>query len=436
MENNNANNYNTTYRPRKKAGIITFGIMLLLSGLTILLKELGIPFLIEDYYLLWPIFLIILGCEFIIIRLSDKGGKRIIPAVGSIILTVVLLLVMTTFNFISGMDIPKMNWNGNNLTIMKFDNTYTKMIESTPIKTRGVDTIDFNMDFVDISIRPSENKTFHYKAIIDVNTDMSLEEVGDFSQFIEVNAGDILKIRSANPFGRSQLKVVKMEIIMYVPDKVDIDLAASHSDLRLEDLVGDMNINCRYTDILIDKIKGDIIVETTYADLNVYHIDGNADLTNQYGGIDTADIDGKLNVRNSFGYIDAYRIKSDTDVKIQHDDLKLRDINGKISVKAEYSEIEIIRVTDEIVIFNKHGDIEIEDASGKIRAENQHGDINLEDMDYGNTKMEIKARSGEINSSINLNIDSHGSVEEAKYQKGNGKRQIILITEFGDINID
>ena len=61
---------------RKKVGLFTLGIILILCGTFMLLNRYTNFSLPDDIYLLWPVFLILLGLEFIFTKLWYDVRKR------------------------------------------------------------------------------------------------------------------------------------------------------------------------------------------------------------------------------------------------------------------------------------------------------------------------------------------------------------------------
>ena len=80
---------------RKKVGLFTLGIILILCGTFMLLNRYTNFSLPDDIYLLWPVFLILLGLEFIFTKLwydVRKTDVYLSPSGISIFLAILLLL--------------------------------------------------------------------------------------------------------------------------------------------------------------------------------------------------------------------------------------------------------------------------------------------------------------------------------------------------------
>lgn len=422
----------------KKIGLFTLGLCLITTGLLFLMDKVYSLVIIKDYYLLWPIFLIILGAEFILTKIyydRKNVNSKISVSVGSIIALVIILSITTTTGALIFRPINiDFNFDGLTITKFKYDNLdVSHTLEKDILKES--DTIAVYNERGDVNVTTSNVDKVSINATIRYSSDQKHPDLGN-EIFNLKNTGSKFIIQTINPYSSDELRLHDVDIEITIPDDRYVDIKSQHGNINISNLRNSLKIKSKHGSVNAVNISGDADITTSYDFIFVESIGGNADIHNQHGEIEANNIGGKTYIENSHDPIIINNIESDLKVVSQHGRVEVYNIYGNLQLENQHDKVICREVTGDIEIDCQHGDIDISKISGSIDIQNEHADVSLTDLStYDSLDITADTSYGAIKGSFsdNLSIIEESNNEKGETIIGNGKYKINITNRHGDI---
>jgi hypothetical protein len=425
---------------RKKVGLFTLGILLILCGTAIILAQYTNYKLFQDIFLLWPAFLILLGLEFILTKLwydFRKQDVQLSPSGISIFLAIIILFTSSLWVG-PGFNFPSLNLNFNN-------SNWAEMFSDAVEETVSMDAGLSNMQKViinnvrgSVEVQPSDGDNVHLEAKIRINTNNKAEASALVKDVITLNNGIITSITSTNPGSNRDHSLQYVNMTVFVPRKAELEISTGFGRILVKDMENNVSIRQQHSDIDLENIKGNAEIDSSFADIQVAALDGNLDISNSHAKVKVEDITGSAKIENSFDTTEVQNVSRDLSVKSQHGQVRASNIQGNASIENEYDSTSCSNVDGDLDIWAQHSAVSLGNIKGNIDAETSYDDISLENSSYANADIKANTSYSSIHGDddINLDIKDEKNLQEAYAVNGNGRQKIRLKNQYGDIRID
>ncbi|MHA2290368.1 MAG: DUF4097 family beta strand repeat-containing protein, partial [Promethearchaeota archaeon] len=256
---------------------------------------------------------------------------------------------------------------------------------------------DKNEVLFDLSVKVRSSDKEYEKAYVEAldiierrtNSDLIIEFV-ETSEEGSWSFWDIFELK----FGFSIFKEIKGNI--YVPKANDLEADFRYSNIQLEDMSGELNLNGRANELMLNNCSNIKVIENNYGDVTIKNCGGNLDLESRSSNISVEVFDGPAKIYSSYSNIKVYDISNSVEVDTRSADVKIKNINGDLKVNADYSDVEINDVSGFLQLVDRSGNVWITNAGG-IKLEGPYTDFEIKKITgVSYKKIEIKNKSGKI----------------------------------------
>ena len=252
---------------RKKVGFITLGITLIFGGSIMLLTRFTDFELLSDIFLLWPLFLIVLGLEFILTKLYyDVKHKNIQLTPSGTSIFLIIIILFTSFVWTStGFRFPSFNTEFN-WRIGQYQYILNKSIENDSIPMEDVNKVVVENPRGDVSVISSdkaEKIAVEVDFKIATNNKEAAEELID--QLLDIRRGATTHIVVNNIDSSSLHSLQSSDITIHMPPEPKLDITTKFGNVAVSDMKNDVNIKERHSNADISNIEGDVTVEMSMA---------------------------------------------------------------------------------------------------------------------------------------------------------------------------
>lgn len=385
---------------KRKVGLFTFGITLILIG-TVYIVNLytNIP-IIKDLYLLWPIFLIMLGLEFIITKLiydRKKEYVRLSPSVLSIFLVVLILGVTFLWQHIP--DLKKVPELFANIDYYKYN--VNEPYDSGAIELKDVSTIKLDNTMGLIEVKDSADGKLRVSAMIKVRTNDEAKAREYSKDAVKITQGTNTTIETKRMYDESHiLGSITVDYTIQMPKNITLTIINSFGSINVSGLKGALSITNKNGTTYISNIEGDVNISNSFGSIVIGKIMGNVVANNTNGSVIATEINGEAHLTSAFGKIAA------------------QSINGNLFAHT------------------KNGEIVLSTIVGDIDAATSFGAITVTLATLDNVALDAQTRFGSIIAS-DFNLQPEKDTTTSKLIKilGNNNRKIQLKTNNGSITI-
>jgi hypothetical protein len=367
----------------------------------------------------WPAIIILLGVEYLFISLIYRGPDRKIGfAVGSLILSIVLCIVVVSYTTFPNINILNSINIGNISFSDKTSTPYNKDMINVPVTEKQNKVQIYNPNG-DIEIISGQLDHIQIATTIYVNK-LSKEEADDIvnnSNVTYEENGSTLKLEAEGKeyrvFGIKQKP--RMDLVITVPANlvVNYDLDMKNGKLVASDITTADHFMITTTNgsIQVNNMVGDIFAKTTNGKILVDNIQGDVDLDTTNGSITTNVVDGDVKAATTNG-----KISGDT-------------LTGSVDIETTNGSITLTDVLHDVEADTTNGSITIHTNSlgGDWELDTTHGKIDIYVPEHSNFDVEGSGGNKQIHSDFPLKItgrDVSGIV-------GNGQHKIKLDTNSG-----
>lgn len=425
---------------RKKVGLFTLGITLILSGIAIILTRYTDLNLFKDIFLLWPIFLILLGLEFIISKLwydFKNQDVQLSPSMVSILLALVILFISSAW-VKPGFSLPDFNFgfNSNPMEVYKDTVEDTFRIDSADLS--NVQQIVINNTRGSVEVLPSDDKQLNLEALVRINTNNKEEAHSLLQDIITVDQGSITTITSKDLSIYREHSIQYINMTLRVPKEAEIGVSTEFGPIFVKDMENTVSISQRHSDVTLENIKGNTDIHSSFADISITAITGDLNISNSHGIIKVEEVSGGTNIGNSFASTTAQKIGGNLSINNMHGEVQVKEIKGNATIVNQYSGINCSNIEGNLDIRAQHSEVIMSSIKGNIDVETSFDDIRLSNPSYTESEIKVSTSFGSIqaNNKINLKIEDKQNLQEASVTNGSGSQKIRLKNQHGDIRID
>ncbi len=168
-------------------------------------------------------------------------------------------------------------------------------------------------------------------------------------------------------------------VIVEAPRTFDAEIRTSDGDVRIEHLIGLVNLKTSDGDVRVDRLEGRLRLQTSDGDVRLREIDGKTEVETSDGDILAQSIRGE----------EIYFKTSDGDItfdELEAEEIEMRTSDGSIQGGGLRGRESFIHTSD--------GDVDLEGVGGALRAATSDGDVMVEIAELGETY--IRSSGGDI----------------------------------------
>ncbi len=329
-----------------------------------------------------------------------------------------------------GIDLKNIDFSGS-----FFKGKFKRTTETNKVINQSVKNIEIKIPKGNIKIIGTD-KDFKLKTNTEIRNDSEeiLEsEINLVPSYIN-EFNDTLRIE----IPKEKQTRIKVDIELFIPKKIDINVFSLSSDLIIENIDGEINLSSFNGDFAGKNLNGKLSYITKSGDIQINHIKGTSEVKTLNGDISISVISGTTNISTKSG------------------DLMIEDLKGKIEASTLSGDIEAKKIEGEIKLKSFAGDVEAYDiTSNLISVETLSGDIEIKEILINENKGSFKSLSGDIEIKFNKNsggslllraytgeISVDGDLKSIKRERtelegtfNDGNSQIDIETKSGDISV-
>lgn len=363
---------------KRKTGILACSISLIFLGILLLLINLKFNIPSSLYGAIWPLFLILLGSEFILGKSlygEDNSGFN----AGIVIFTIIIMAFTTTYFYF----VPDIS-----SSIGKGGFFIRNIIDSTlPMNTKEVyKEIEFNNSIKKVNITNKMGSiTFNQSSSNKMTVTAKIRYRGERTDISD----------------NSIILAVQNDTV-YLRDNID-----RHNEDK--EIIVDYNIEI--------PLGENVIIDNGFGSVNSNMYTGKIDVKNKFGSIDIRQTNGDIRISNKYGNID------------------LKDIRGFLDVENEFGSVNI-NGSNGVKIVNRYGNIDVtKPGDGNVDIENGFGNVSIRNLPSDFT-LDARTQFGSISSNLSLYYNKSITESNAKYTKGSGKYEVVVKNHHGSIEIN
>ena len=427
---------------RKKVGLLTLGITLILCGTAIILTRYTDIRLFKDIFLLWPAFLILLGLEFIFTKLwydFKKQDVQLSPSGISIFLAILILFISSAWTN-PGFRIPGFNWN---FDLGRAGFFYSDSVEDT-VEVESAETADVRQIVVNnergaVEVQPSDDGQLRLEAKIRIDTNKKDEAYALIRDIITVDRRDgIMTVSVKNPSTSRDHSLQYVNMTLWVPRDTELELSTGFDRVSVKDMENNVTVRQQHGDVNLENIRGNATINSSFTAIRAAGITGDLNLINSHGEVQVENVSGSASIENSFDSTKAQQIGKDLTVKSKHGEVQAKEIKGNASIENEYDDISCSNLGGSLKVLGQHGAVSLEDIKGNIDAETTYDDIRLANPSYDNADIKANTSFSSIrgDDEIHLKVNDEENLQEASVINGSGSQKIRLKNQNGDITIE
>lgn len=190
----------------------------------------------------------------------------------------------------------------------------------------------------------------------------------------------------------------------------------SHGNLNAVDLAA-LSANLRFADMQARTIAGDLTSDGEHSDLRIDDVKGDVTLNNQ-GDIDLQNVAGRVSIDNQRGHVRLLKAAAAVLIKNTYDTVAASDIGGLLEVVNRHGAIRAQRFVKGATLETDNEDVDARDFSGLLKITANRGDISIKPLRAVNFPIEVSVDIGDIDlglpDSVNAIVDA--SVERGEVQ--------------------
>lgn len=384
-----------------KAGKFTAALALIAVGGLLFADLLFNTSYTADLIRWWPVLLILLGIEYLILSaLHRKDDSKIGFAVGSVLLAAVLLVFAAGYHQsekFKVLDLVISNWGDESgksydkgTSVIPFDGSYRKVVLRNPngnVELRAGDTDD-------IRIHTTVYVSFNLSA-------EKADQIAEQSKISYRGKGGTLEIEA----GGKEYRVLgirqhpRMNLVVTVPRerRADFELLLKNGGIDAEGI----------------NVEKEFLVDTTNGRVNISRIDGTVKVDTTNGSIAVSQIQGDVYLDTTNGRIEA------------------RDITGDVEADTTNGTIIIEQVGGDVKADTTNGKVTMTDVRGKVTADTTNGAITIQSRTIGGD-WHLETTNGGITVSLPRDASFEVQGETARHQTP--ESDFSLSTEKGKIS--
>lgn len=199
---------------------------------------------------------------------------------------------------------------------------------------------------------------------------------------------------------------------LLAPSRIDV----AHGNLSAVDLAA-LTANLRFSDLQARKIAGALITQGEHSDLRIDDVKGDVTLNNQ-GDIDLQNILGRVSIDNQRGHVRLLKAAAAVIIKNTFEEVAASDVGGLLEITNQHGSIHAHRFSKGAKLETDSEDVKAADFSGPLNITVKRGDVAVKPIQKVLSPIDIQVDIGDVTlalpDSINALIDAsveRGSVE-------------------------
>jgi DUF4097 and DUF4098 domain-containing protein YvlB len=246
----------------------------------------------------------------------------------------------------------------------------------------------------------------------------------------------------------------RADLTIEIPNGSVPTVTAGHGDVTIEGLAGDAQVVAERGDVKVDNLGGGLQVRMGKGEFSAHAITGALTLQGRLDDVSISDVQGHVTLDGDFfGDTDLAHIaapvhfhSSRTDVEvgsipgdlaIDSGDLQLNNATGPARISTSAKDVECTGITGDLHVEDGDGDISVGALAplGQLQIHNRNGAIHLTVPQGAGFQLQATARNGNIDSKLDLPVNSAGQGQSISGKVGTGGPRIELVADHGDIEI-
>ena len=237
---------------------------------------------------------------------------------------------------------------------------------------------------------------------------------------------------------------------LMAPSEVEV----SHGNLNAIDLVA-LTAKLKFSDLQARKIAGALSCEGEHSDLRIDDVKGDVTLNNR-GDIDLQNVLGKVSIENRRGHVRLLKAASSVSVKNSFESVEASDVGGFLDITTEHGEIRAQRFLKGARLESDSEDVDADDFAGPLRVVATRADVSLKPLrkllspidvqiDIGNVRLALpdsvnalldaSVERGDVIGEVGALKSSEQGKRLLKATIGSGGPLLKLRSRLGDINV-
>lgn len=425
---------------RKKVGLFTLGITLILVGIAIILTRYTQYEFLKDLFLLWPAFLIVLGLEFIISKLYyDNKHQEVQLSPSGISIFLAIVILFTSFIWTNAdFNFNNLNLNFNNNWLQNYKDVVEESYKPDKFELSGTQLVVIDNVRGSVDVQPSEDNKLRLEAQIRIATNNKEEAMGLINNIININVGPTTTIASSNPNQDIDHSLQYVNITLWVPKELKVNVKTGFGDVLVANMENDVTVKQEHSDVDINNIKGNVDISSQFGSIRVNQIAGDLAIINAHGAVDVQNVTGSADIENSYNSTQVVDVVHNVSIKSKHGQVDVENIQGDAQVENEYNNTNCSVIKGDLKVSAQHSAVNLEKISGDIEVSTSYSPISLTNESYLNADIKANTSYSAIrgDKGINLRVDDDENFQEASVVHGDGSQKIRLKNQHGDIRIE
>jgi DUF4097 and DUF4098 domain-containing protein YvlB len=449
------------YRRAQRPPSVVGPLVLIVGGVLALLVEtdrLGAFRLWEWYIHWWPLLLIgvgllSLGEWWLDSRHGDPGRRWYGGSHGGLIVLIVFLAVIGYIASATSHGLHGMHVFGHG----EQDDLFNHLLGQEHDADRNVNRsiprdapVAIEVPHGDVTVTQSGDDQIHIQAhlVVYASNDRSARRSLDAVAPQLVVSDESVNLRAGgSDNGRADLTIE-------IPVGSVPTVNAAHGDVTFEGLSTGATVNAGRGDVKADNLGGALQARMGKGDFSAHAIAGDLTLQGRMDDVSVNDVKGRVGLDGDFfGDTNLGQIASPvhfhssrTNVEvisipgtlsIDSGDLQLNNATGPVRISTSAKDVECTGIAGDLRVEASDGDISVGLVSpvGEVQVHNRNGAISLTVPLGAAFEIQATAKNGNIDSKLDLPVNSAGEGQTVSGKVGGGGPHIDLVSDHGDIEI-
>ncbi|HEY3836453.1 MAG TPA: DUF4097 family beta strand repeat-containing protein [Bryobacteraceae bacterium] len=272
-----------------------------------------------------------------------------------------------------------------------------------------------------------------------------------------VRNGNDVVVRSAGTPDRDDITIT-YDVDVRVPRRLGLMAQGSPENVTAESLDGNVEISGDRGNVHLTSIAGNVRVETTRRKdlVRAVGIKGTLELRGTGTDLQLEDIIGQVNIQgNYYGTLNFRNLakplhfeSEQTELRVEKlpgsismdlGDFRAEDVTGPLRLRCQSRDVHIANFSNDVEINVERGDVELDPRKtplGKVTVRLRAGDIDLSIPQKGAFELHASTSQGDVDNQYGAGIDSNSEGRSATMKStGPGGPAIMLTTERGNITV-
>jgi DUF4097 and DUF4098 domain-containing protein YvlB len=310
--------------------------------------------------------------------------------------------------------------------------------------------VEIQVPHGDVSITASGDDQIHVQAHLVVyaaNNRAARRNLDALAPRLTVNGNSVTLRASDRNDGRADLTIE-------IPKGAVASVSAGHGDVTLEGLAGAANVSAGRGDVKADNLGGPLQVQMAKGDFSAHSIAGDLTLKGRMDDVSVSDVQGATVLEGDFfgdtnvahittsvhfhsSRTDVQLVRLPGNLSIDSGDLQLNNAVGPARISTNAKDVGCTGIAGELRVEDGDGDISVGlvPPLGESQIHNRNGEINLTLPKSAGFRLQATAKNGNIDSKLDLPVNTAGGGQSVSGQVGEGGPSIVLAADHGDIAI-